>query len=357
MIDLLLLGVSGTIPLPGRPLSAFLVRIGPEMILFDCGEGTQVSLRRWGWGFKALSAICISHLHGDHIGGLPGLLLSVGNAGRREPLDIYGPVGTRIVVAGLRVIAPYLPYEVRVHELGEKHDIHWNGAMLAALPVDHAVPCLAFRLDLARGRPFLPERARERGVPVPLWKVLKQGQSVEVDGRTILPDEVLGPGRAGLRVGYVTDTRPTPEMPAFLSGADVLVIEGTYGDPADAQNAVTNKHLLFSEAATIGRAAGVRRLWLTHFSAKMMDPQRYAAEATRILPTSMVGYEGLTTSLHFDDDSPGTGGRQQSATHVNGDCLPQAGAPSGQSPNTKERRPHCAATAQDSASCRGQPGG
>ncbi len=319
MIDLLLLGVSGTIPLPGRPLSAFLARVGPEMILFDCGEGTQVSMRRWGWGFKSLSAICLSHLHGDHVGGLPGLLLSLGNAGRREPLDIYGPVGTRIVVAGLRVIAPYLPYEVRVHELGEKHGIPWNGATLATLPVDHAVPCLAFRLDLARGRPFVPQRARDLGIPVPLWKVLQHGQPVEVDGRTIQPDDVLGPARRGLRVGYVTDTRPTPEMPAFLAGADVLVIEGTYGDPADAQNAVDNKHLLFSEAATIGRAADVRRLWLTHFSAKMMDPQRHAAEATRILPSATVGYEGLTTSLHFDDDVPETESHQRTAAHVSGD--------------------------------------
>src|SRR4051794_29869085 len=123
MIDLLLLGTSGTIPLPGRPLSALLARVGPEMILFDCGEGTQVSMRRAGWGFKHLSAICLTHLHGDHVAGLPGLLLSVANAGRTEPLDIYGPVHTSIVVAGLRVIAPRLPYEVRIHELGKANGV------------------------------------------------------------------------------------------------------------------------------------------------------------------------------------------------------------------------------------------
>jgi ribonuclease Z len=301
MIDLLLLGVSGTIPLPGRPLSALLARVGPEMVLFDCGEGTQVSMRRWGWGFKALSAICLSHLHGDHVGGLPGLLLTVGNAGHTAPLDIYGPVGTLAVVAGLRVIAPYLPYEVRVHEVGEQHGIPWNGATLAALPVDHAVPCLAFRLDLARSRPFLPERARMLGVPVLQWKLLQRGEAVTVGARTVQPDEVLGTARRGLRVAYVTDTRPTADMPGFLAGADLLVIEGTYGDPADAPNAVANKHLLFAEAATIGQAAGAQRLWLTHFSAKMMDPQRHAEEATRILPATVIGHEGLTISLHFPD--------------------------------------------------------
>ena len=303
MIDLILLGTSGTIPLPGRPLSSVLGRLGPELILFDCGEGTQVSMRRWGWGFKGLSAICLSHMHGDHVSGLPGLLLSVANAGRTEPVDVYGPVGTRVVVAGLRVIAPRLPYEVRVHELGACDDLSWNGATLATLPVDHAVPCLAYRLDLARGRRFEPERARALGVPIEAWKALQQGRPVTVDGRLVDPEGVLGPTRRGIRFAYVTDTRPTAQMPEFLAGSDLLVSEATYGDPADVENAVANRHLLFAEAAEIARAAGVRQLWLTHFSAKLLAPERYRAEATRIFPDTVVGHEGLTTSLRFEDDS------------------------------------------------------
>ena len=302
MIDLILLGTSGTIPLPGRPLSSVLGRVGPELILFDCGEGTQVSMRRWGWGFKGLSAICLSHMHGDHVSGLPGLLLSVANAGRVEPMDIFGPVGTRMVVTGLRVIAPRLPYEVRVHELGAASGINWNGATLAALPVDHAIPCLAYRLDLARGRRFQPDRARTLGVPVEEWKVLQRGESVTVGGRRVQPEDVLGPARRGIRFGYVTDTRPTPEMAAFLAEADLLVVEGTYGDPADAENALANKHLLFSEASEIARASRARRLWLTHFSAKLLEPERYTAEATRVFPETIVGHEGLTTSLRFEDE-------------------------------------------------------
>jgi ribonuclease Z len=310
MIDLILLGTSGTFPLPERPLSALLVRVGPEMVLFDCGEGTQVSMRRSGWGFKALSAICLSHLHADHVSGLPGLLLTVGHSGRTEPLDIYGPVGTRLVVAGLRVIAPRLLYDVRVHELAATatDGIAWAGASMATLPLDHAIPCLAYRLDLDRGRRFEPAKARALGAPLSEWKLLQRGESITVNGRLILPDEVLGPARRGLRIGYVTDTRPTPELPGFLAGADLLTIEGNYGDPADAENAVVNKHLLFSEAAEIGRKAGVRRLWLTHFSAKMLDPERYLPEATRIHPETSIGHEGLTTTLRFDDSpaaSPG----------------------------------------------------
>ena len=301
MIDLYLLGTSGTFPLPDRPLSSLLARVGPELILFDCGEGTQVSMRRSGWGFKALSAICLSHMHADHVVGLPGLLLTVGHAGRREPLDIFGPTGTRMVVAGLRVVAPRLPYEVRVHELEAADGLPWNGGLLASLPVDHAVPCLSFRLDVPRGRRFDPDQARALGIPISEWKLLQRGQSVGVGGRTIQPDDVLGPARPGLRLGYVTDTRPTPEMPAFLAHADMLVVEGTYGDPADAEHAIENKHLLFSEAAEIGRRAGVRQIWLTHFSAKLLDPERFVDEARQIVPTTTIGHEGLTTSLRFQD--------------------------------------------------------
>src|SRR5690348_11544652 len=138
MIDLILLGTSGTVPLPGRPLSSLLARLGSELILFDCGEGTQVSMRRWGWGFKALSAICLSHLHADHVAGLPGVLHSVANAGRQEPLTIYGPPATELVVQCLRIIARRLPFEVKIRELEGGDTLDWNEARLSTLPLDHS---------------------------------------------------------------------------------------------------------------------------------------------------------------------------------------------------------------------------
>jgi ribonuclease Z len=302
MIDALLLGTSGTIPLPGRPLSALLARVGPELILFDCGEGTQVSIRRWGWGFKALSAICLSHLHADHVGGLPGLFHAVANAGRTDPLDIYGPPGTQRVVDSLRVIARYLPFEVRVHDLAGAEDVRWNDARLAVMPVEHSVPCLAYRLDLRRTRRFDADRARALGAPIETWKALQKGATIRIGGRSVGPADVLGPARRGLRLAYATDTRPTPGLPNFVRGADLFVCEGTYGDPADAENAVANHHMLFSEAAEMARQAGARRLWLTHFSAKMLDPERYAENATRIFPASTIGHEGLACTLSFEDD-------------------------------------------------------
>lgn len=301
MLDVILLGTGGTIPLPTRALSSLLVRAGPDLLLFDCGEGTQVSLRRFGWGFKALATICLSHLHADHVAGLPGLLLTVANAGRTEPLDIFGPTRTREVVAGLRTIAPRLPYEVRVHELvgGEEHALPIG--TLATTMLDHAIPCLAYRLDVPRAPRFDPDRARALGVPIPDWKRLQRGETVTVGDHTVRPDEVLGEARPGLRLAYATDTRPTSGLPAFVDGSDLFVCEGTYGDPADAENAIENKHMLFSEAAQVAQDGRVRRLWLTHFSAKMLDPARYAHHATAIFSQTTVAHDGLTTSLQFDD--------------------------------------------------------
>ena len=303
MLDVALVGTGGTVPLPDRWLSALLVRLGPRMLLFDCGEGTQISMRRLGWGFKTLDAICLSHLHADHAAGLPGLLLTVGNAGRIEPITIFGPPGTDAAVRGLRSVAPRLPYDVVVQELRGGEVLDRGTDRLGSLAVDHAVPCLAYRLDLSRARRFDPERARALGVPLPLWKHLQRGSDVAWDGHRVTPDDVLGPERRGLRLAYVTDTRPTPKLPGFVGGADLLVCEGTYADPADADNAVENKHMLFGEAAEVARSADVRRLWLTHFSAKLTRPADFLEYATAVFPASVVGHDHLVATLSFEEDA------------------------------------------------------
>jgi ribonuclease Z len=301
MLDVALVGSGGTVPLPGRWLSALLVRLGPDLLLFDCGEGTQISMRQLGWGFKALATICLSHRHADHVAGLPGLLLAVANAGRAEPLTVYGPPGTAATVAALRSVAPYLPFAVQVGELRGGDAAPLGSASLACLELDHGVPCLGYRLDVPRGPRFDPERARGLGVPLPLWKRLQQGEPVVWDTGRAEPTEVLGPARRGLRIAYVTDTRPTAELPAFVAGADLLVCEGTYGDPADADNALANRHMLFSEAAEIARAAGAARLWLTHFSAKLTEPGRFLPHATAVFPETVIGHDHLSTTLAFDE--------------------------------------------------------
>lgn len=303
MLDAALVGTGGMTPLPRRWLASALLRFRGGSLLVDCGEGTQISLKQLGWGFKEISAIFITHLHADHVAGLPGLLLTIGNSGRTDWLVLYGPRELSRVVDGVRAIAPHLPFPLDWRELAGGERVDLAGLDVSTLAVDHGVPCLAYSLYLPRGRRFNPEKARERGVPVQLWCRLQGGEAVEWAGQRVEPDEVLGPERRGIKLSYVTDTRPTPELPAFVAGSDLLICEGMYGSPEELPKALANKHMLFSEAAAIARAGNVRELWLTHFSPSLSDPDAWLGEAARIFPNSRVGRDHMATSLAFRDES------------------------------------------------------
>jgi ribonuclease Z len=305
MIDVALLGTGGTLPLPDRFLSSALVRCGGQLLLIDCGEGTQVSLRKLGWGLKDVGTILLTHFHADHVAGIPGLLLTIGNSGRTrdEPLTVAAPRGVQRVVESLRVIAPHLPYPVRYRELtGDPADALAVGPLrVAACPADHDIPCLAYRLSLSRAPAFQPDRAKALGLPVQLWKVLQRGEPVEHDGRVVRPEEVLGPPRPGLSVGFITDSRPTRPLVEFMTDADLLICEATYGDPADRPKAIENKHMTFAEAATLGAAARARQLWLTHFSPALPNPDYFRREAEAVYPDVVIGREHLVTTLAYPD--------------------------------------------------------
>jgi ribonuclease Z len=303
MIDVALLGTGGMMPLPGRWLSSLLIRVKGHLTLFDCGEGTQIAWRNSGWGFRRLGAICISHTHADHVAGLPGLLHAVANAGRTEPIEVFGPAGTGEVVRALRMIAPVLPYEVRVKELlaGERFTL--PGGLTGSCHLgDHALPVLAYRIDLLRGRAFLPERARALGVPIGLWSRLQAGEPASWHGGRVTADLVLGPPRPGLAIAFVTDTRPVPTLPSFLEGVDLLVCEATYGSDDDSAKAVRNRHMTFREAATLARDARAKSIWITHFSPALEDPTDFAANATCIFAQSQIGHDGLIIQLQFPEE-------------------------------------------------------
>jgi ribonuclease Z len=302
MIDAVLLGTGGMMPLPGRWLSSLLIRVKGQLTLFDCGEGTQIAWRESGWGFRRLGAICVSHTHADHIAGFPGLLHAVANAGRTEPIDVFGPAGTGEVVRALRAIAPVLPYEVRVMELNGGERFTLPGGLIGRCePGDHALPVLAYRADLIRGRAFLPDRARTLGVPMRLWSQLQVGESASWDGGLVTADAVLGPARHGLAIAYVTDTRPVRTLPRFLNAVDLLVCEGTYGSDEDQAKAVRNRHMTFREAATLARDANAKVLWITHFSPALDDPAAFAVNGTSIFPRAVIGNDGLTIELPFPE--------------------------------------------------------
>lgn len=300
MIDVLLLGTGAMVPLPDRWLSSVLLRCRGSLVLFDCGEGTQISWRRFHWGFRRLDAICLSHAHADHVAGLPGLLHTVAHAGRVEPLVIYGPVGIAKVVEGLRVIAQPLPFAVDVHELGDGDRFAMPEGLRGTVREGrHRVPVLGYRLDMDRGPAFDRERAIALDVPRTLWSRLQRGERVEVDGRTILPEAVLGESRPGISVAFVTDTRPTAALGELVRDVDLLICEATYGEDADQPKAEQHGHMTVREAASLAARSGAGALWLTHFGAGMTDPEAYAGTAWSEFPGAVMGRAGLTGRLTF----------------------------------------------------------
>ena len=205
MLDVCLLGTGGMMPLPNRWLTSCIVRSAGTSLLIDCGEGTQITLRQLGWSFKAIDAIWITHYHGDHISGLPGLVLTIGNTGRTEPLHIYGPRGLVRIARGLLQIAPELPFRIEFHELtGEEEPVAVGSFLVRSVKLDHGIPCLGYRLDLLRQPEFLREKAEENKVPLKLWSRLQKGETIEQDGVVYRPEMVLGEPRL---YGYPTGTR------------------------------------------------------------------------------------------------------------------------------------------------------
>ena len=305
MIDVALVGTGGMMPLPGRFLSSMLCRVNGSMILFDCGEGTQVSLRILGWGFKQIDMICFTHFHGDHISGLPGLLLTMANSERTEPLKFIGPAGLSAVVNSLCIVARDLPFPIEFieWESRSRHCYTDDMLVLKALPVNHGTPCFAYSLELLRRGKFDPERAKAQDIPLKFWSTLQRQneETVVYEGRTFTSDMVLGAPRKGLKVVFCTDTRPVGALPEFAEEADLFICEGLYGEDDKLEKAASRKHMVFSEAADLARRAKVKELWLTHYSPAMPDPYNYIENATKIFPSTKIGKDRMTTVLKFSE--------------------------------------------------------
>ncbi|GAC1356922.1 MAG: ribonuclease Z [Ktedonobacteraceae bacterium] len=300
MIDICLLGTCGRMPLPGRWLSCALVRNGSTLTLFDCGEGTQIPWKSLGWGFRQLGAICLSHMHADHVAGLPGIFFMVAHAGRTETLDIYGPPGTGYVIDGLRRIAAELPFPIVIHELkGGEHFELPGGLQGSCTQAAHGIPCLAYRAELARRPAFQADKARDLNLPVQLWSRLQRGETLTYEGKTITPEQVLGPARRGISFAYITDTRPTPALNTLAHDVDLLICESMYDDPADITLARANAHMLAEESAGIAKAAGAHRLVLTHFSPRINDTTHAEKAARRVFENSRAAKDGMVITLDF----------------------------------------------------------
>jgi ribonuclease Z len=301
-VEIVFLGTGGSVPTRYRNTSATAVRVGPEIVLFDCGEGTQRQLMNSTISFMKIARIFITHLHGDHFLGLPGLIQSMNFAGRIDPLSIYGPEGTAAMMDSILHLGYFQPsFQVSGKDVEDQDTVQGKGYSVKAVRTDHTIPSFGYVLmeDLRPGR-FNKERATELGVPEgPMFSKLQSGSSVKVKGTTITPEMVMGDPRPGLRIAFSGDTRPSEHFMESILGCDLLVHEAT-ADVSLHEKAIEFGHSTAREAATIASLAGIKTLYLNHFSGRYEDVSLLVDEARDIFPNTHASEDLMTVQVNYD---------------------------------------------------------
>lgn len=301
MLDVCLLGTGGMMPLPKRWLTSLMTRYNGSSLMIDCGEGTQIAVKEKGWSFKPIDVICFTHYHADHISGLPGLLLTMGNADRTEPLTLIGPKGLERVVSALRVIAPELPFEIKCLEIQSPEEtFEINGYHITAFRVNHNVVCYGYSIEIKRAGKFDIERAKAAGIPMRCWNPLQKGETVLFEGNRYTPDMVLGEARKGIKVTYCTDSRPVPTIAEHAKDADLFICEGMYGEPDKEAKAKEYKHMTMKEAAHLAKEANAGQMWLTHYSPSLVHPEEYLNFAKEIFPATIAAKDGRCLEMNYE---------------------------------------------------------
>ncbi|MGN1021288.1 MAG: ribonuclease Z [Aristaeellaceae bacterium] len=307
MINVTLLGTSALIPLPDRAETAALLVCGGHSILFDCGEGTQTAARKAGVSLVKTDVIALTHYHGDHIFGLPGLLQTMSMMGRTEPLTLVGPGDMEKELEHMIPLIGWLPYELKLVslpaggvELTQLCQGWPGGARLTPVATAHRVVSQGYVFELPRAGRFMPEKAKALGVPTNQWRMLQKGESVQLGEQTILPEMVMGAPRKGLKVVFSGDTAVCDALEQASQDADLLLCEATYGENAQAQLAADHGHMNFAQAGQLAQKARVRRLWLMHYSQMVEDPMAYLPNAQAFFPGAECGFDGKAITLKFD---------------------------------------------------------
>lgn len=303
MLDICLLGTGGMMPLPNRWLTSLMARYNGTALLIDCGEGTQIAMREKGWSPKPIDIMCFTHYHADHIAGLPGMLLTMGNAEKTTPLLIIGPKGLERVVGAMRVIAPELPFEIQYQELTEpEQTISFDGFHIEAFRVNHSVTCYGYNIVVERKGKFQLDKAQALGIDRHYWNRLQKGETITLPEGTYTPDMVMGETRKGIKVTYCTDSRPTEGIVRNAQAADLFICEGMYGEPDKKDKAKEYRHMTFYEAAQMAKEAGVEKLWLTHYSPSLVRPEEYTAKVRSIFPQTYIARDGWSEELLFQEE-------------------------------------------------------
>ena len=303
MLKVTLLGTGATMPTPERALTAAALSCRGRTILFDCGEGTQLQMRRHRVSAARVDLIALTHYHGDHMFGLPGLLQTIACLGREQPLYFAGPEGIERALAPIFALAGPMPFELRAVDLRKGADLSaflpgWpQGSVLSAVPTEHRAPSQGYVFRLARSGRFLPEKAAALGVPKRDWSRLQRGETVS----GVKPAQVMGPAREGLTVGFSGDTQPCRRFERAVRGADLLIHEATYGSDADHDDAVRFGHSTFPGAAKLAAEAQVKRLWLTHFSQTIEHNADILPLAREHFPAAEAPDDGAQIELHFSE--------------------------------------------------------